>query len=201
MIVDDHPVVVEGLAALLGATTEFVVARTCSSGEEAVACHVECRPDVTIIDLRLGGITGVEAIRQVRLQDPQARFVVMTSYDGDENVYRAFEAGACGYILKSTLRQELFAAIRAAHRGQRHLAPALAGQLALSLPRTPLTPRESEVLESMARGMGNKEIGVALDISEETVKAHVKAILAKLNAADRTEAVVTAFKRGFLLLQ
>jgi DNA-binding NarL/FixJ family response regulator len=198
MIVDDHLIALEGLAALLKASPEFELVAALRSGQEALDEFDKYRPDVTIMDLRLGDMSGIEVIRKIRERLPQSRFVVMTTFDGDENVYRAFEAGASGYLLKDSLRHELFASIRNAHQGKRHVAAAVASQLAENLPRVDLTVREREVLQLMASGMRNKEIAAALEIAEHTVKVHVQNILGKLNVNDRTEAVVIAFRRGFL---
>lgn len=200
MIVDDHLIALEGLTALLKASSDFELVAALRSGREALAEFDKYRPDVTIMDLRLGDMNGIEVIRQLRETRPHARFVVMTTFDGDENVYRALEAGASGYLLKDSLRHELFVAIRNAHQGKRHVAAAVASQLAENLPRVDLTAREREVLQHMASGMRNKEIAAALEIAEHTVKVHVQNILGKLNVSDRTEAVVIAFRRGFLHL-
>lgn len=201
LIVDDHPIALEGIAALLNTSSEFQLAGTLRSGEEAISKFASLCPDVTIMDLRLGDMDGIEAIRRIREDHPTARFVVMTTFDGDENVYRALEAGASAYLLKDSLRHELFSAIRDAHAGKRHVTANVAAQLAANLPRVDLTMREREVLKLMASGMRNKEIAGQLVITEHTVKVHVQNILGKLNVNDRTEAVVTAFKRGFLHLR
>lgn len=201
LVVDDHPIALEGLAALLNASPDFQLVAALRSGEEAVTQFAQHKPDVTIMDLRLGGMDGIETIRKIREKHPMARFVVMTTFDGDENVYRALEAGASAYLLKDSLRHELFTAIRDTHQGRRHITAAVAAQLAESLPRVDLTARERDVLKWMASGMRNKEIAGELDITEHTVKVHVQNILGKLNVNDRTEAVVIAFKRGFLHLK
>lgn len=201
LIVDDHQIALEGLTALLNASAEFEVAAALSSGEEAVEKYGSIRPDVTIMDLRLRGIDGIETIRRIRAVHSNAKFVIMTTFDGDENVYRALEAGASAYLLKDTLRQELFSAIRDVHAGRRHVTASVAAQMAENFPRVDLTPREQDVLRLMASGMRNKEIAGELEIAEHTVKVHVQNILGKLGVNDRTEAVVQAFKRGFLHLQ
>lgn len=198
MIVDDHLIALEGLSALLRASPEFELVAALRSGQEALDEFDKHRPDVTIMDLRLGDMSGIEVIRKIKERHSQSRFVVMTTFDGDENVYRAFEAGASGYLLKDSLRHELFVAIRNAYQGKRHVTAAVASQLAENLPRVELTAREREVLQQMASGMRNKEIAAALDIAEHTVKVHVQNILGKLHVNDRTEAVVVAFRRGFL---
>jgi DNA-binding NarL/FixJ family response regulator len=200
LIVDDHLIALEGLSALLGAHPDFELVGALNSGAAVIEQYDKFRPDVTIMDLRLGDMSGIDAIRRIRETHPQSRFVVMTTFAGDENVYRALEAGASAYLLKDSLRHELFNALRSACQGKRYVSPAVASQLAESLPRVDLTPREREVLEQMANGMRNKEIAAALDIAEHTVKVHVQNILGKLNVSDRTEAVVVAFKRGFLHL-
>lgn len=200
LIVDDHLIALEGLSALLNANPEFKLVGALSSGKEAIEQYGQLKPDVTIMDLRLGDINGIEAIRRIREAHPQARFIVMTTFAGDENVYRALEAGASAYLMKDSLRHELFTALRCARQGKRFISSAVASQLAASLPRIDLTPREQEVLELMANGMRNKEIAGELEIAEHTVKVHVQNILGKLNVSDRTEAVVVAFKRGFLHL-
>lgn len=201
LIVDDHQIALEGLTALLSASPDFEVAGALSSGEEAVEQFASLRPDVTIMDLRLRGIDGIETIRRIRAKHPAARFVIMTTFDGDENVYRALEAGASAYLLKDSLRQELFSAIRDVHAGRRHVTASVAAQMAQNFPRVDLTPREYDVLRLMASGMRNKEIAGDLEIAEHTVKVHVQNILGKLGVNDRTDAVVQAFKRGFLYLK
>ncbi|MBC7924345.1 MAG: response regulator transcription factor [Bryobacteraceae bacterium] len=200
MIVDDHPIALEGLAAILNASSDFNLVGAARSGEEAIERFAEFHPDVTIMDLRLGALDGIETIRRIRTSHPGSHFVVMTTFDGDENVYRAIEAGASAYLLKDSLRQELFSAIHAASQGRRHVSASVAAQLAQNLPRVDLTPREREVLELMASGMRNKEIAAALGIAEFTARVHVQNILGKMRVNDRTEAVVIGFKRGFLHL-
>jgi DNA-binding NarL/FixJ family response regulator len=199
-VVDDHPIARAGLEALLQAAGDFAIVGVLASGEELLDQYPALTPDVTVIDLRLSGIDGIETIRRIRSQFVNACFLMMTSFDGDENVYRAIEAGASGYLLKDSLRHEVFDAIRQAAKGRKHFSGAIANQLAANLPRVELTQREMEVLQQMSSGMRNKEIASVLNIAEHTVKVHVQSILNKLNVNDRTEAVVTAYRRGFIRL-
>ena len=201
LIVDDHPVVREGLSGMLTGQADFTVVGTAKDGHQAVQQEAELKPDVTLMDLRMPEMDGVAAILAIKSQRPDAHILVLTTYDSDADIVRAVEAGATGYLLKDTPRDELFRAIRAAARGESVLAPAVASRLMTRM-RAPaqesLSPREIEVLEWVAKGGSNKEIGSALHISTATVKTHLIHIYGKLGVADRTSAVTAALKLGIL---
>ncbi len=201
LLVDDHAVVREGLAAMIGRRPEMRVAGEAATGAQAVALALRERPDVILMDLRMPQMGGVEAITQLRAQWPTARVIVLTTYDGDEDIYRALRAGAMGYLLKDTPREELLDAIRAVHAGSRRLPPEVAEKLAGRLTSEPLTERELAVLRQIVAGQSNKEIGAALGITEGTVKVHVNSLLGKLGVADRTQAVTEALRRGIVHLE
>lgn len=201
LIADDHPVVREGLAALLNRRADMTVVAQAQNGQEAVDLAQRRQPDVVLMDLRMPQMGGVEAIQAIRAQQPDVRLIVLTTFDGDEDIYRALEAGAHGYLLKDTPREELIAAVRAVHSGHKHTSPEAAAKLAERLFRPQLTARELEVLQQMAAGKSNREIGLALHIAEGTVKAHVNSLLGKLDAADRTQAVTIALRRGLVHLE
>ncbi|NOT54177.1 MAG: response regulator transcription factor [Deltaproteobacteria bacterium] len=202
LIADDHPVVCEGLAALINRTPDMTVVGEAQSGRAAVTLFAECAPDLALMDLRMPDLDGVGAIREIRAMSPTARFLVLTTYDGDEDIYRALHAGAQGYMLKDAPRQELLAAIRAIYRGETRISPAMAGKLAARMrEHSALTPRESEVLRLLVDGRNNKDIGITLSISEGTVKLHVNKLFAKLGVGSRTEAAHVALKRGILHLE
>jgi two-component system NarL family response regulator len=199
LCVDDHQIVREGLALLIGRQEDMRVAGLAGSAEEAVEMFVRLRPDVTLMDLQLGRMTGVDAIAQIRRVDPTARIVVLTMFHGDEDIYRALEAGAATYVVKDTAFADLVRAIRAVHAGrQPALSPELRAGLANRAARPALTPRELEILEQIQRGLRNREIARVCGISEETVQTHVKSILLKLEAQDRTAAVTIALNRGII---
>jgi DNA-binding NarL/FixJ family response regulator len=170
------------------------------SGEEALELFRRLRPDVTLMDLRMPGMGGVEAIRSIRREFPDSRLIVLTTYDGDEDIYRALEAGAQAYLLKDMLCDEILAAIRAVHAGQRRIPAAVGTRLAERMAGMDLSEREHHVLEFVATGKSNKQIAAALEITEATVKGHVTNILGKLGVTDRTQAVVTALRRGLVHL-
>jgi two-component system NarL family response regulator len=199
LLADDHPVVLEGLAALLAGAGMAVVA-TARTGEEAVALHARHRPDVTLLDLRMPAGGGVEAIRRIRAADPSARLLVLTTFDTDEEVFRAVEAGAAGYLLKTAPPEELTRAIADVAAGRRVIPPAIAARLADRVAGSELTPRELEVLAAVARGEGNREIARRLAITEGTVKGHVSNVLDKLGVRSRTQAVTAALARGLVRL-
>jgi DNA-binding NarL/FixJ family response regulator len=201
LCVDDHPVVRDGLTAIIGTQSDMSVVAEAGDGQSAVAKYRELRPDIVVMDLRMPGLGGVEAAIQIRKEFPAARIIVLTTYDGDEDIHRALAAGAQAYLLKDMVRTELVQTIREVHVGQRHISPRVATQLAEHTPRVALTSRELEVVELMAKGLRNKEIGAALDIAEDTVKIHVKNIFEKLEVIDRTQAVVSASQRGFIHLE
>jgi two-component system NarL family response regulator len=201
LIADDHPVVREGVAAMIERRPDMTVVGEAATGREAVAAYRAARPDVVLMDLRMPDMTGVEAIGAIRGEFPGARIIVLTTYDGDEDIYRGLQAGARAYLLKDAPRDDLLDAIRAVHAGQSRIPPAVAARLAERVLAGPeLTARELEVLQGIVAGRSNKEIGAALGISEGTVKAHVNSILSKLGVADRTQAVTTALQRGIVHL-
>lgn len=203
LIVDDHPVVREGLAGMLMGQADFDVVGEATDGAQAVVETERLEPDVILMDLRMPGTDGVSAIQQLRKKKTAANILVLTTYDSDADIVRAIEAGATGYLLKDTPREELFRAIRAASRGESVLAPAVAARLMTRM-RAPaqenLSAREIEVLQSVSRGASNKEIGRKLHISEATVKTHLIHIFNKLGVKDRTAAVTVALERGILSL-
>jgi DNA-binding NarL/FixJ family response regulator len=197
---DDHPLIRAGLAAVIGAEPDMILAAEAANGEEALERYRELRPDVVLMDLRMPVMDGLTAIQAIVAEFPAARIVALTTYDGDEDIHRALEAGAKGYLLKDMLRTEVLRAIRAVHRGQRSIPAPVAATLAEHTPRVELTPRELEVLHLVAKGFSNREIGDVLGRTEGTVKVHLKNILEKLDVDDRTEAVTTALQRGFIRL-
>ncbi len=203
LITDDHPVVREGLAGMLAAQPDFEVVGEAADGETAVALHQSLSPDVTLMDLRMPGMDGVGAIEAIKARQPSAHILVLTTYDSDADILRAIEAGATGYLLKDTPREELFRAIRAAAAGESVLAPTVAARIMTQM-RAPaeenLSSREIEVLQLVAKGHSNKEIGKALHISTATVKTHLIHIYNKLGVDDRTAAVTTALEKGIISL-
>jgi two-component system, NarL family, response regulator len=200
MVVDDHPLIRVGIAAIVNARADMTVVAQAGTGEEALELFRRNKPDVTLMDLRLPGIGGVEAIAAMRTTRPDARFIVVTTYDGDEDIHRALEAGAQGYIIKGMPYQTLVEAIHRVHLGKRFLPPPVANALASRMPDSDLSPREMEVLLLLVAGRSNKEIAQTLDITEATVKSHVSTILMRLGVDDRTQAVVTALQRGLVHL-
>lgn len=198
MLVDDHSVVRSGLAILLGQEDDFEVVAQAEDAEQALVRYRELQPDVTLMDVRLLGESGIHALRRIRAEFADARVIMLTTYDLDEDVFRALEAGAQGYLLKSVHYEELFSAVRRVHGGQRCVPHSILERSKQAASRARLTPRELEVLEVLSRGYTNREIGCALGVAERTAKAHVQAILVKLEAADRAEAVDAAYKRGLL---
>ena len=197
---DDHPVVRAGIAAMIANEPDIDIVAEGRDGEEAVALFEAHRPDVVLIDLRMPKLDGVGAIRAIRGIDPNARIIALTTYDGDADIHRALSAGASAYLLKDAMVDELVAAIRTAFAGKRVIPPAVASRLAEFTPRDDLTAREQEVLQHVAKGLGNKEIAVAIGRSAETVKAHLESIFQKLGANDRTHAVTIALQRGIIHL-
>lgn len=200
LIADDHPVVREGLAALINRRPDMMVVAEASNGREVVAAFLQHRPDVTLMDLRMPEMDGADAITAIRERAPSARVVVLTTYDDDEGIQRSLRAGAKAYLLKDAPREELLACIRAVHEGRTLIAPAIATKLAETIGAQPLTTREVEVLELVRDGKSNKEIGALLFIAEGTVKSHIHTMIGKLDASDRTQAVTIALKRGILRL-
>jgi two-component system NarL family response regulator len=201
LIADDHPVVRDGLEALIARRPDMKVVGEATNGREAVDQFHRHHPDVTLMDLRMPQMDGVEAISAIRKQDPDARIVILTTFDGDEDVYRGLRAGAKAYLLKDAPREELLECIHAVHAGKTWIPPAVATKLAARVSSSDLTERELEVLRLMVAGKSNKEIGVILHISEGTVKVHVNHILEKMGVGGRTEASVEALRRGLMHLE
>lgn len=198
LIVEDHHVVRQGLVALLKSVPDMEVVAEAADGQRGVDLFRQHRPDITIMDLRLPVLSGVEAIGQIRREVPQARVIVLTTFDGDEDIYRALQAGAKGYLLKDMFGDELMDAIRTVHAGKSKIPPAVAQRLAERMSGPELTGRELEVLKQIVAGKSNKEIGRELWISEATVKTHVNSLLSKLGVTDRTQAATTALQRGIV---
>jgi DNA-binding NarL/FixJ family response regulator len=199
LCVDDHRIVRDGLTLVIDQQPDMRVVGTAASGEEAVTRFETERPDVTLMDLRLGAMSGVDAIRAIRGQHPDARIVVLTMSRGDEDIHRALAAGAATYLLKDTAFDDLLRIIREVHAGrQPEFSPDVKARLAERAGRPALTPREIEVLELVRRGLRNREIAASLGVGEETVQSHVKHILAKLEVPDRTAAIDVALRRGIL---
>jgi two-component system NarL family response regulator len=200
LVVDDHHVVRQGLIALLGIMPEIEVAGEASDGLQAIELHRTLQPDITLMDLQLPRLGGVEAILKIRAESPGARFIVLTTFDGDEDIYRALQAGAKAYLLKGMTVEELLSTIRAVHSGKTRIAPSIAEKLAERMSGQALTGRELAVLERIVAGRANKEIASDLNISEATVKTHINNLLGKLNVTDRTQAATVALQRGIVHL-
>ena len=198
LTVDDHPVLREGIAAVLAGEPDIELVGEAANGQEAIALFRQHRPDVTLMDLQMPVMSGTDAIAAIRREFADARIVVLTTYNGDVQALRALAAGASGYLLKSMLRKELAETIRAVHGGKKCIPPEVALELAEHRLDDALTSREIEVLQQVAAGNSNKIVGHNLAISEETVKVHMKSILSKLSANDRTHAVTIALKRGII---
>jgi DNA-binding NarL/FixJ family response regulator len=196
LVVEDHPITRLGIASIISAQPDMTVCFQADSGEAGVRAFRQYRPDITLMDLRLPGISGVEALRIIRSEDGNARCVVLTTYEGDEDIHQALAAGAAGYVIKAMSYETLVEAVRRVHAGGRYLPPPVARSLANRTPNSDLSPREREVLALMVRGKSNKGIADALKISEATVKCHVSVILQRLEVTDRTQAVVAALQRG-----
>ncbi|MFC1929859.1 response regulator [Chloroflexota bacterium] len=208
MITDDHPVVREGLSAMLSSEQDFEVVGEAVNGKEAIEKARNLKPDVALMDLRMPEVDGVEAMRQIRLDNPDVKFIVLTTYDNDEYIFRGIEAGARAYLLKDSPREEMFRAIRVVSEGGSLIEPAVAGKVLdrfaqlsrqVQVPES-LSEREVEVLRLIAKGYGNKIIATSLSISESTVKTHIQSIFNKLEVNDRTEAVTEAIKKGIITL-
>ncbi len=196
LIVDDHLVVREGLARIIGSDPGMQLVGEAANGEEAISQWEKLQPDVTLLDMRMRGMGGIQTLEEIRKRFPSARILILSSYDHEEDIYRALQAGALGYLLKDSSRKQLLNSIRRVHAGERCIPHAVAGQLAQRIASNELTPREQEILEKIVEGKSNKEIGDLLGISEGTVKSHVNKILEKLQVTDRTQAVVLALKKG-----
>ena len=201
LVVEDHNVVRQGLVALLNVVDGLTVVGEAADGLEAIDQFRKHQPDITLMDLRLPRLSGVEAIQRIRLEAPQARVIVLTTYDGDEDIYRALKAGARAYLLKGMTGEELVTTIRAVHAGKSHIPAAIAEKLAARMGTEDLTPREFDVLEQIVRGKSNKEIASELNVSEATVKTHINSLLGKLNVTDRTQAATAALQRGIVPLE
>jgi DNA-binding NarL/FixJ family response regulator len=200
LVVDDHTVVRQGLVALLNTVPDLAVVAEASDGQQAVEAHRKYKPDVTLMDLRLPKLGGADAISLIRQESPGARIIVLTTFDGDEDIFRALQAGAKGYLLKGTDVDELTAAIRSVYAGKSKIPAFVAEKLAERMGGPALTTRELEVLKRIVAGRSNKEIASDLHISEATVKTHINSLLSKLNVSDRTQAATTALQRGIVHL-
>jgi DNA-binding NarL/FixJ family response regulator len=200
LIVDDHPVVRIGLSAIVDTQEDMTVVAEAGSGEEAIALFRQYQPDVTIMDLRMEGMGGAECIRAIRAEFPDAKFVVLTMYRGDEDISQALDAGANSYLIKGMSRQALANSVRRVARGERFLPEPVSETLSTRTPETELTVREREVLRLLAAGMCNKEIASSLGIAEVTVKCHLSMIFLRLGVTDRTQAIIAASQRGLIHL-
>ena len=202
MLVDDHPLFLEGLVSMLRGQSDLQVVAEAGSVREAIERHRAVRPDITLMDVELGeqqgGMDGIDALAAIRAEQPAARIIVLTTYRGDMLARRAIAAGAAGYLLKSTLRRELAATIRAVHAGQRCIPPEVAAGLVTHFDTQALSEREIQVIRLIAAGSSNKRIAQQLDITEETVKTHIRNLMAKMSARDRTHAVTIALERGII---
>jgi two-component system, NarL family, response regulator len=198
LVVDDHPVLREGIAALINGQTDMKLVAEASDGQEALAQYRLHRPDVTLMDLQMPTMSGIETIIAIRDESPNARIIVLTTYGGDVQVVRALKAGARGYVLKGHVHKALLDTIRAVHAGKKRISPEVAAEIAEHASDDALTPREIDVLRLIAKGNANKEIAGKLLVTEETVKGHVKNILVKLGVNDRTHAVTIGLKRGII---
>jgi len=198
LVVDDHPLMREGIAAVIEDVEDIVVAGEAEDGTRALEIFRQCLPDVTLMDLQMPGMNGIDAIKAIRLEFPTARFVVLTTHQGDVQALRALKAGATGYLLKNMIWKDLGDCVRAVHAGRRRIPAEVAAALAEHVTDDLLTEREIEVLRRVALGISNKQIAAEFSLSEATIKAHMKNVMAKLGANDRTHAVTIASKRGFL---
>lgn len=200
LIAEDHAVVRDGLVAILNREADMTVVAEAKNGQQAIDLHRLHQPDITLMDLRMPQLEGVEAIAQIRAETATAQIIVLTTYDTDEDIYRGLQAGARGYLLKDTTSEELIQAIRVVHQGQRYVPTELALKITDRLQTTSLTQREQQVLQLLVNGKSKQEISAALEISEGTIKFHINNILGKLQVRDRTQAVIVALKRGLVRL-
>lgn len=200
LVVDDHPILREGVAAVLQRQDDMRLVGEAENGAEAVERFRALKPDVVLMDLQMPGLTGLEAIQAIRAEAPNARIVVLTTYDGDAQAFQAMKAGAAAYLLKSSLREELVDTIRDVHSGRRRMSPEIAEKVAVHSTDERLSEREIEIVGLVSEGHSNKQIARTLSISEETVKAHLKSIFGKLDVTDRTHAVTVAARRGIITL-
>lgn len=201
MCVEDHRIVREGLALIINQEPDMKMVGSCATVPEALELYKTVRPDVTLMDLRLGGASGVDAIKAIRADSPDARIIVLTMYEGDEDIFRAHQAGATTYLLKDTLSADLVRVVRQVHAGERPVTPEVQARLAERASMPTLTSREIEVIALISQGLRNKEVGAMLGITEGTVQIHVKNIFAKLGVNDRTGAVQVAVRRGLIHLK
>lgn len=198
LVVDDHPLMRDGIVSMVNGEPDMTVVAQASNGVEAIELFESHRPDITLMDLQMAMMDGVTAIESICRVHSGARILVLTTYKGDAQAVRALQAGACGYLLKSMIRKELVAALRAAHQGRKQIVPEVAAEIGMHALEQPLSAREIEVLREVSAGRANKQVAAKLNLSEETVKTHMRNILSKLNAQDRTHAVVIALDRGIL---
>ncbi|HEX4159818.1 MAG TPA: response regulator transcription factor [Rhizomicrobium sp.] len=200
LVVDDHAALREGVAAMVASEPDIVAAGEAANGAEAIEMFRALRPDVTLLDMQMPVMGGLEALARIRQEFRQARIIVLTTYEGDVHAMRALKAGASGYLLKSSLRKEMIDAIRKVHAGRRYILPEVAEEIAIHAAEEPLSEREVVVLRLVASGKANKSIARELSLSEETIKAHLRSIFSKLEVGDRTQAVTTALRRGIITL-
>jgi DNA-binding NarL/FixJ family response regulator len=200
MVIDDQSVVRQGFVALINTVPDMEVVAEGTNGQQAIDLFRQHKPDITLIDLRMPVVGGVAAISAIRKEFPDARLIVLTTYDGDEDIYRSLQAGAKGYLLKDVFFEELESTIRSVHAGARRIPAAIAERLAERMSGSELTSREMEVLHLIVKGLSNREIGLTLNISEATVKSHINNLLTKLGVSDRTQAATTALQRGLVHL-
>lgn len=198
LIVDDHPVVRAGLSSMLATQPGIDVTGSASSGEEALEMVRRDMPDLLLLDLRMPGMSGIDTLLALKAMKATARVIILTSFEMDENIYRAVQAGALGYLLKDTSQNQMLEAITTVHSGKRYIPSQIAARLAERMMRSNLTVREVEILEMLAKGLTNKQIGTALSISDNTVRNHVNSIMEKMEVSDRTEAVAVAIQQGIL---
>jgi two-component system NarL family response regulator len=198
MLVDDHAILRKGLSMMLDAQPDLTVVAEAASGEEAVEAYERILPDVILMDLKMGGISGIETIERIRETHPGARIIVLSSYDRDEDIYRCIRAGAMGYLVKDSSAEDMLLSIRSVRDGHKHFPPLISEKLADRLTITDLTAKEMDVLKLLSRGMSNVSIADSLCVSPSAIKYHVNNILTKLNATDRTQAVITALKMGIV---
>ena len=201
LTVDDHAVLRDGIAALVAQEPDMLLVGEAANGAEAVEEFRRLRPDVTLMDLQMPGMSGIDAITAICAEAPKARIIVLTTYEGDAQAVRALKAGASAYLLKSSLRKELLEAIRLVHSGRRYVPAEIAQDIAIHAAQEPLTERETTILRMVAEGRANKVIAWELSLSEDTVKAHLRSIFSKLDVSDRTQAVTLALRRGIISLQ
>jgi DNA-binding NarL/FixJ family response regulator len=201
LCVDDHPLIRKGIASILAHEPDMQLVAEADNGRDAIGAFRKVLPDVTLMDLRMPELDGIAATVAIRQEFPEARIIALTSYDGDQDIYRALDAGVRGYLLKETVHTDVLRAIRTVHAGRRLMPPEVAGRLSEHFPQIVLTPRETEVLGLVSTGLSNREIAERLGTASGTIKVHIQNILEKLSASDRTQAVTIALQRGILHLQ